>query len=59
MGADVVKVRADSAYNTENNWEAMEMLNVEFVPNLKKKFGKNHELPKRNVQLEREQEICI
>ncbi len=57
MDADVVKVRADSAYDTESNWKAMEILNVEFVPNLKEKFGKNHELPKRNAQLEREQEV--
>jgi len=57
MGADVVKVRADSAYDTESNWKTMDVLNVEFVPNLKEKFGKNHELPKRNAQLEREQEV--
>ncbi len=57
MGANVVKVRADSAYDTESNWKAMEILNVEFVPNLKEKFGKNHELPERNAQMEREKEI--
>lgn len=57
MGADVVKIRADSAYDTESNWKAMDRMKIEFVPNLKKRFGKNRELPERNIRLERETEI--
>lgn len=58
-GADILKVRADSAYDTAHNWMEMDRLNIEFVPNLKdvKKFGKDPDLPKRNAQLDREHEI--
>lgn len=58
-GAKIAKVRADSAYDTANNWAEMERINIEFVPNLKnpKLFGKDPDLPKRNAHLDREKEI--
>ena len=56
-GADIIKVRADSAYDTVSNWKAMDRMNIEFVPNLKEKFGKDPELPRRNAQLDEQNEM--
>lgn len=56
-GAEIRKVRADSAYDTVANWMAMDQMNIEFVPNLKEKFGKDADLPRRNAQLEEQKEL--
>ncbi len=45
VGAEIAKVRADSAYDTERNWKAMDRLDIEFVPNLKEKFENDRDLP--------------
>lgn len=56
-GAPIARVYADSAYDTKTNWKVADEEGVEFCPNLKKNFGKDRDLPERNEQLERQEEI--
>lgn len=56
-GVSVGCVYADSAYDSTANWKFAEENGMVFVPNLKKRFGKNRDLPERNAQLETEEAV--
>ena len=48
-GVALVKLTADSAYDTNANWEAASVSGTEFVPNLKKDFVRDRELVSRHT----------
>jgi len=56
-GVNIGRIYADSAYDSKNNWKLCDSLDIEFNPNLKTTFGSDKDLPNRNTQLEKEQEL--
>lgn len=56
-GVGIDTVLADAAYDSKANWTAMGSMGIEFIPNLRTRFGKNHELDDRNAMLDRENEV--
>lgn len=56
-GIRIGRVYADSAYDTIANWVITKNDDIEFCPNLKKNFGENHDLPERNGQKAKEEEL--
>ncbi|MCQ2079460.1 MAG: transposase [archaeon] len=50
-------ILADSAYDSIANWKSAAEMNIRFVLNLRPRFGKNSDLPERNIQFLAEQEL--
>ena len=50
MGVKLVKLTADSAYDTRENWLALQNGGVEFVPNLKGRFKDDSDIIARHLQ---------
>lgn len=56
-GVEVLRVCADSAYDSTDNWTMAADGGFVFMPNLKERFGWNRELEDRNRQLGLEEEL--
>lgn len=50
MGVKLVKLTADAAYDSKENWGAVAGTDVEFVPNLKGRFKDDRGIPARRLQ---------
>lgn len=50
MGVKLVKLTADAAYDSKENWGAVAGTDVEFVPNLKGRFKEDRGIPARRLR---------
>ena len=57
MGVKLVKLTADSAYDSKDNWNATDEYDIEFVPNLRSDFKKDKKLAIRHTQRLAEEKI--